>query len=92
LFATLSTFRLLSFLRKSTAGANLFWKDWGQAGRSPISIRSKNWGTFRLFSSIRNRLIRLQGAYLRFLSCDIKSHWGAYLARVADQTPAKNPL
>jgi hypothetical protein len=37
-------------------------------------------------------LIRLQGGYLRFLSCDIKSHWGAYLARVADQTPAKNPL
>ena len=63
-----------------------------QAGRSRVSIRSKNWGTFRLFSSIRNRLIRLQGAYLRFLSCDIKSHWGAYLARVADQTPAKNPL
>jgi hypothetical protein len=23
-------------------------KNWGQTGRSPISIRRKNWGTFRL--------------------------------------------
>ncbi len=53
---------------------------------------SKMRGTVGLFSWIRNRLIRLHGAYLRVLSCRIESHWGAYLARLADQAPAKNSL
>jgi hypothetical protein len=58
---------------------------------SRFSVVENPWSGRSVFW-IRNRLIGLQGAYLRVLSCHIESHWGAYLARLADQAPAKNSL
>jgi hypothetical protein len=94
--------------RKSTAGVEIVLLEKLGIGRTftnrhsfeklgdvpsvPGFQSSKMRGTVGLFSYIRNRLIRLQGAYLRVLSCHIESHWGAYLARLADQAPAKNSL